>query len=499
MEFHNTEVFQRLKHLHQLGTASYVFPTAEHSRLPHSIGTAHLAHEYTRLLQQRQPWLDVNPVDMQLLEVAGLFHDVGHGPFSHVFESEVLPAVLPTSHEWRHEVMSAKLLEYAVDTAYIDIEHHQVKQLQDIVGSGSLPRQLHWDESRIWQLQIVANAINSIDVDKLDYLMRDAKMIGVPHQHDFTPLIHNSRVIGGNICFHASMQHSIASLYEARKNMHLEIYQNRQAKAAEYMIVDLLKAANPVLGITDKISDPEQFLQLDDSLVGEVRRAVRRCSDDPALRAAGAVLRRLDRKDLYLWIAEVPVPDMVVLQEEQCPYRPVTVDEVLSHQDHNSGVMLTQEDILVHNMKVDHCKGRQDPLRHVQLYHHGDDAATTPGDVGLMRPAVFLQRKVRVYLRRACADAAERQQYASAVLAAFTRTVRRADRFGPDVHICTQEEEEDELVRPGGPAAAGAVALGAAVTAGYGRAFVAPHVVDMDMMSSQHSIGTQQHLAVPMS
>lgn len=54
----------------------------------------------------------------------------------------------------RHEVMSAKLLEYAVDTAYIDIEHHHVKQLQDIVGSGSLPRQLHWDESRVWQLQV---------------------------------------------------------------------------------------------------------------------------------------------------------------------------------------------------------------------------------------------------------------------------------------------------------------------------------------------------------
>jgi hypothetical protein len=42
--------------------------------------------------------------------------------------------------------------------------------------------------------QIVANAVNSIDVDKLDYLMRDAKMTGVPYQHDFTPLIHNSRV-----------------------------------------------------------------------------------------------------------------------------------------------------------------------------------------------------------------------------------------------------------------------------------------------------------------
>jgi hypothetical protein len=54
----------------------------------------------------------------------------------------------------RHEVMSAKLLEYAVDTASIDIEQYHVKQLQDIVGSGSLPRQLHWDESRAWQLQV---------------------------------------------------------------------------------------------------------------------------------------------------------------------------------------------------------------------------------------------------------------------------------------------------------------------------------------------------------
>jgi len=59
------------------------------------------------------------------------------------------------------------------------------------------------------------------------------------------------------------------------------------------------------------MDSPELFLQLDDTLVGEVRRMVQRSPDDPALRAAGAVLRRLDRNDLYLWVAEVPVPDTV--------------------------------------------------------------------------------------------------------------------------------------------------------------------------------------------
>eukprot|EP00878_Enallax_costatus_P016700 GHUV01017523.1.p1 GENE.GHUV01017523.1~~GHUV01017523.1.p1 ORF type:complete len:136 (+),score=22.15 GHUV01017523.1:295-702(+) len=97
MEFVDTPPVQRLRHLKQLGCASYAFPTAEHSRFVHSVGVGHLAGQATMAL--RATGLDVQPIDVELQEVAGVCHDLGHGPFSHVFESEFLPAVLGR-HDW---------------------------------------------------------------------------------------------------------------------------------------------------------------------------------------------------------------------------------------------------------------------------------------------------------------------------------------------------------------------------------------------------------------
>eukprot|EP00878_Enallax_costatus_P024289 GHUV01025915.1.p1 GENE.GHUV01025915.1~~GHUV01025915.1.p1 ORF type:complete len:172 (+),score=20.45 GHUV01025915.1:346-861(+) len=106
----------------------------------------------------------------------------------------------------------------------------------------------------LYCLQIVANGINGIDVDKIDYLQRDARMTGVRCSYDFTSLLlRDCKVIDGTICFPDSKQTFVADLYNARWSMHRDVYQHRKSKAAEYMVVDILKAADPVLGISSRI------------------------------------------------------------------------------------------------------------------------------------------------------------------------------------------------------------------------------------------------------
>ena len=93
----NTSIFKRLKGIKQLGTVHEVFPTGEHTRFPHSLGTMHTARKGCKALQ-------VDPQNQELVEVAGLCHDLGHGPFSHLWETFVKEA--NPGFRWEHEESS---------------------------------------------------------------------------------------------------------------------------------------------------------------------------------------------------------------------------------------------------------------------------------------------------------------------------------------------------------------------------------------------------------
>jgi deoxynucleoside triphosphate triphosphohydrolase SAMHD1 len=102
--FIDTAVFQRLRSIKQLGTAQYVYMTANHSRFEHSLGVAHLAEKLCRKIMERQPVLQCTEKDVLCVKLAGLFHDLGHGPFSHVYEKFVkdsLPNYLNANPERR--------------------------------------------------------------------------------------------------------------------------------------------------------------------------------------------------------------------------------------------------------------------------------------------------------------------------------------------------------------------------------------------------------------
>ena len=85
----DTLQFQRLRRIKQLGTTCYVFPSGSHSRFEHSIGTCYLAGELVTFLQRQQPSLGITDKDKLCVQIGALCHDLGHGPFSHVFEESM--------------------------------------------------------------------------------------------------------------------------------------------------------------------------------------------------------------------------------------------------------------------------------------------------------------------------------------------------------------------------------------------------------------------------
>jgi len=327
----NTRHIFRLRNLKQLGATYYnqAFCSASHNRYEHSVGVMHLAHSLLLQLKQRQPLLRVTDSELFCMAAAGLLHDVGHGPFSHMFDHEFIPRALAKHSgsntippSFRHEDKSVELITDCFERNAIPIEKHELQLIAALV-SPSTHRDIYEDyrrRSKGFLFEIVANEENGVDVDKMDYLQRDAictgKTISFQHQH----LFQSARVIGDHICFDRESANELHSMFRSRYEMFKTVYTHPTTKAIEYQIVDILLAADEVLEISDRAMSPnvQRFLGLSDHILSAVRES--KIDESKSgwrdLERAQKLLFKLDRNDLYEMCGECVVPSTSPKKDE---------------------------------------------------------------------------------------------------------------------------------------------------------------------------------------
>lgn len=416
----DTPQVQRLRELKQLGTSYYVFPGASHNRFEHSLGTAHLATNMFDALRTRAS-SDVRDAltgaDRVAVQLAGLCHDLGHGPFSHVFDNEFLPRRVAGWHAgdeppWNHEAMGADMFRWMVDDNGMDLDKGLIDRVCDLITSSNVESATPGTKF-LWD--IVANKRNSIDVDKFEYLLRDQHSTGVKGNVDVGRLMSFMKVIDDQICFKASEVYNVYDLFHTRANMHQKVYTHKKAKAIEYMIVDALVEADVAWDseISKSIWDVNEFIRLDDTILKRIE-----WSKESKLQKGRDLVRRIRRRELYQYVNDFAVPE-----EDIIGFKPVTEVDITSCQgDNNIQGGLRPDDIMVQNVKIDYSMKNKNPVDSVKFFQDYGDTHSFHIDkskVSLLLPNSFIERKVRVFSK------SKDPMYVEAAAKAFENYQRR--------------------------------------------------------------------------
>ncbi|KAG0343828.1 SAM domain and HD [Podila humilis] len=387
VRFIDTPQFQRLRDLKQLGSAYYVFPGATHNRFEHSIGTSHLAGELVERFRDTQPELEITESDVKCVKLAGLCHDLGHGPFSHIFDNEFIKSAIPGS-TWTHEQGSEMMLEYLVDDNNIDMDDEELDFIKDLI----MGERRGNSQRKSFLFDIVSNKRNSLDVDKYDYLQRDCYNVGIKSSIDCSRLMKMSRVIDDQICWHHKEVYNLYELYHTRFSLFKRVYTHRVGKAIEYMLTDALLAADKVLGISSAIYSAPDYLELTDDIIRQIER-----SKEPGLEESKAILRRIRTRNLYKFVDELLIPreKLPMLTKEN-----VNPLEIVSCQGPNDH--LEVEDVIVEFLKNNYAMKDRNPVDGIKFFSKNNHAVSyhIPKEkVSSLIPSEFQENFIRVFSR----------------------------------------------------------------------------------------------------
>lgn len=227
--------FQRLRRIKQLGLGLYTYQGAEHSRFTHSLGALHLM---TRILDQLSDRYQISSQDHAAARAAALLHDVGHGPFSHAMES-----VLGVHHE--------KLTMQAVLSEQTELW----RALSSC--SAELPERVASIIEGTFKPAALAQLVSSqLDVDRMDYLLRDSLMTGAKYGLFDLEWIINALQIdeqGDRIYVAARGIYAVEEYLQARYYMFRQVYFHRTLRSAEAVLRSALRRALELMGETESV------------------------------------------------------------------------------------------------------------------------------------------------------------------------------------------------------------------------------------------------------
>ena len=320
----DTPIFQRLRRIRQLSGAHLIYPGAQHTRFEHSLGVMHIASMAGHALNEKGI---VSSDNIQNLRFAGLLHDIGHGPFSHLFEE------LLQKRKISHEDIGRDIILKT--------------QIGDLISANGFNKkfitELAFGDSKFqFMNEIISGALSA---DIMDYLLRDGYFTGAEHAKiDHNRLTYSLDVYKNKLALEKSALVNFETMMISRYQMFKAVYFHKTVRAGEVMLLESMYLAEEELGLSSISLD--EYLKLTDEVI--LSKLLNLPERNSKLRIAKKIATDYLNRNLFKSVFEVSVTGNAItkkrmqsIREEVSKKSKVDINEIFVDSSNTPSIPLS--------------------------------------------------------------------------------------------------------------------------------------------------------------
>ena len=320
----DTSIFQRLRRIRQLSGAHLIYPGAQHTRFEHSLGVMHIASMAGHALNEKGI---VSSDNIQNLRFAGLLHDIGHGPFSHLFEE------LLQKRKISHENIGRDIILKT--------------QIGDLISANGFNKkfitELAFGDSKFqFMNEIISGALSA---DIMDYLLRDGYFTGAEHAKiDHNRLTYSLDVYKNKLALEKSALVNFETMMISRYQMFKAVYFHKTVRAGEVMLLESMYLAEEELGLSSISLD--EYLKLTDEVI--LSKLLSLPERNSKLRIAKKIATDYLNRNLFKSVFEVSITGNAItkkrmqsIREEVSKKSKVDIDEIFVDSSNTPSIPLS--------------------------------------------------------------------------------------------------------------------------------------------------------------
>ena len=320
----DTSIFQRLRRIRQLSGAHLIYPGAQHTRFEHSLGVMHIASMAGHALNEKGI---VSSDNIQNLRFAGLLHDIGHGPFSHLFEE------LLQKRKISHENIGRDIILKT--------------QIGDLISANGFNKkfitELAFGDSKFqFMNEIISGALSA---DIMDYLLRDGYFTGAEHAKiDHNRLTYSLDVYKNKLALEKSALVNFETMMISRYQMFKAVYFHKTVRAGEVMLLESMYLAEEELGLSS--TSLNEYLKLTDEVI--LSKLLNLPERNSKLRIAKKIATDYLNRNLFKSVFEVSVTGNAItkkrmqsIREEVSKKSKVDINEIFVDSSNTPSIPLS--------------------------------------------------------------------------------------------------------------------------------------------------------------